>query len=184
MSLPPILNGNYSSMSEDTRDVFIDVTAVDHTKAVVVLNTIVAMFSEFCTKAFSAEQVTVHLPDKRSKIYPDLHERRHIASLSYVNSMLGLNLTAPEALSLLGRMGLRGAAEGNDTLAIAVPITRSDVFHECDIAEDVAIAYGYGKLKKRTPFTACFGAQQELNKFTDLLRQEVGESLLFDFFFL
>lgn len=44
-------------MSEDTRDVLIDVTAVDHTKAVVVLNTIIAMFSEFCAASFTAEQV-------------------------------------------------------------------------------------------------------------------------------
>ncbi len=174
MSLPPILNGDYSAMSENTRNVFIDVTALDHTKAVIVLNTMIAMFAEFCAIPFTAEQVTVITPDSKSHVYPDLAERRHDASLTYVNSILGLKLSGEEALKLLGRMALRGSLEGGDTLAIQVPVTRSDVMEQCDIAEDVAISYGYNKLTRRTPFTTCFGAQQEMNKFTDLVRQEIA----------
>jgi phenylalanyl-tRNA synthetase beta subunit len=44
-----------------------------------------------------------------------------------------------DALALLLRMGLRGSCAG-DELVLHIPITRSDVFHQCDIAEDVAIA--------------------------------------------
>jgi phenylalanyl-tRNA synthetase beta chain len=175
LSLPPILNGSYSAMTEETRNVFLDVTGVDLTKSVIVLNTMVAMFAQFCAAPFSVEQVTVRGPgEHESRVYPDLSERRHDASLAYVNSILGLKLSGEKALELLGRMGLRGALEGPDTLAMRIPITRSDVMEQCDIAEDVAIAYGYNNLTKRTPFVACFGAQQETNKFTDLLRQEIA----------
>ena len=174
LSLPPILNGSYSAMTEDTRNVFLDVTGVDLTKSVIVLNTMVAMFAQFAAAPFSAEQVEVRGPGGETQLYPDLAERRHTASLSYINSLLGLKLSGAEALQLLGRMGLRGALEGADTLAMQVPVTRSDVMEQCDIAEDVAIAYGYNNLTKRTPYVACFGAQQETNKFTDLLRQEIA----------
>ncbi len=34
LSLPPILNGSYSAMTERTRNIFIDVTAIDLTKGV------------------------------------------------------------------------------------------------------------------------------------------------------
>jgi len=41
MSLPPIINGELSKMSEGTRNIFIEITATDHTKAKIVLNQLV-----------------------------------------------------------------------------------------------------------------------------------------------
>ena len=46
LSLPPIINGAKSAITLDTRDVFIECTATDLNKAKIVLNTVVAMFSE------------------------------------------------------------------------------------------------------------------------------------------
>lgn len=42
-----------------TRDVFIECTATDLTKAQIVLNTITTMFSEYCSTAFEVEPVEV-----------------------------------------------------------------------------------------------------------------------------
>lgn len=178
LSLPPILNGQYSAMSEETRDILIDVTAVDKTKAIIVLNTIIAMFSEFCAEKFSAECVTVTETNGSTNVYPDVSERSHLASVSYINSITGLKLSGDEICAQLAKMGLRSKFNAADnSIDVAVPITRSDIMHECDIAEDVAIAYGYGNLPRAVPNTICFGAQQELNKFTDLLRAEVARCL-------
>lgn len=44
LSLPPILNGNYSAMSERTRNVFIDVTAIDYTKVKLILSSFFFLF--------------------------------------------------------------------------------------------------------------------------------------------
>lgn len=46
-------------MSADTRDVFIEVTATDLTKAQIVLATLTAMFSEHCATPFEVEPVEV-----------------------------------------------------------------------------------------------------------------------------
>jgi phenylalanyl-tRNA synthetase beta chain len=46
LSLPPIINGAHSAITLDTRNVFIECTATDLTKAKIVLNTVVTMFSE------------------------------------------------------------------------------------------------------------------------------------------
>lgn len=35
------------------------------------------------------------------------------------------------------------------SLTVCVPPTRSDVLHACDVAEDVAIAYGYNNIERR-----------------------------------
>ena len=46
MSVPPIINSHHSRITLDTKDVFIEVTATDLTKAHIVLDTMVTMFSE------------------------------------------------------------------------------------------------------------------------------------------
>ncbi|CAG8560967.1 235_t:CDS:2 [Acaulospora colombiana] len=52
-SLPPIINGDHSKITLDTRNVFIECTATDLTKAKIVLNTVVTMFSEHCDQPFT-----------------------------------------------------------------------------------------------------------------------------------
>ncbi|RYG65672.1 phenylalanine--tRNA ligase subunit beta, partial [archaeon] len=45
LSLPPIINGRHSRITLHTRNIFIECTATDLTKANIVLDTVVAMFS-------------------------------------------------------------------------------------------------------------------------------------------
>jgi phenylalanyl-tRNA synthetase beta chain len=52
LSLPPIINSNHSKITLKTKNVFIECTATDLTKAKVVLNTMVSMFSEYCSAPF------------------------------------------------------------------------------------------------------------------------------------
>ena len=55
-----------------------------------------------------------------------------------------------------------------------VPPHCSDVLHPCDIAEDVAIAYGYNNIKRTVPPVNTVGAQQPVNHFSDMVRQEMA----------
>merc|ERR1719197_81944 len=59
LSLPPIINGEHSKIKLETKDVFIECTATDLTKANIVLNTVVTMFAEHCSKPFEIEPVEV-----------------------------------------------------------------------------------------------------------------------------
>lgn len=65
LSLPP-------AITLKTRNVFIECTATDLTKANIVLNTMVAMFSEYCENKFEVEPVEVVSYDGSTAIYPDL----------------------------------------------------------------------------------------------------------------
>ena len=77
--------------------------------------------------------------------------------------------------ALLCRMQLPTKIDG-DVLRVEVPPTRSDILHPCDVAEDVAIAYGYNNINKEKagPNVVTVGAQQPLNNFSDLVRQEMA----------
>ncbi|KAI5753755.1 hypothetical protein M8J77_003071 [Diaphorina citri] len=48
LSLPPIINSHHSRISVNTRNIFIECTATDLTKAKIVLDTLVSMFSQYC----------------------------------------------------------------------------------------------------------------------------------------
>ena len=52
-SLPPIINGNHSKITTKTRNVFIEITALDRTKVEIVNNILVAMFSEYTAEQFT-----------------------------------------------------------------------------------------------------------------------------------
>jgi len=51
-----------------------------------------------------------------------------------------------------------------------------DILHPCDIAEDVAIAFGYNNLEDSISFSTSFGCLQPLNKYSDLLRLELSST--------
>ncbi|KAH9747784.1 Phenylalanine--tRNA ligase beta subunit cytoplasmic [Citrus sinensis] len=175
LSLPPIINGAHSAITLKTKNVFIECTATDLTKAKIVLNTMVTIFSEYCKRKYQVEPVEVVYADGRSYVYPDLSAYNMEVSLSYINHTIGVSLEAEEVTSLLNRMQLHAerSASGNNqwNINVLVPPTRSDVLHPCDVMEDVAIAYGYNNIPKRKPASV---KPLALNEFSDLMRLEIA----------
>ena len=51
--MPPIINSEHSKITLNTHNIFIDTTATDETKLGIVINIIVAMFSEYCEQPFA-----------------------------------------------------------------------------------------------------------------------------------
>ena len=70
LSMPPIINGDHSKITLNTRNVFIECTATDLTKAKIVLDMIVAMFAEYCDKPFTVEEALVQNVDGTTVTYP------------------------------------------------------------------------------------------------------------------
>lgn len=172
--MPPIINSNHSKITLDTRNILIDVTATDKTKLDVVVNMVVTMFSEYCQVPFQVEPVNITYPDGTSRLSPDLSSRPTTASVSYINAALGLNLAPSEMCSRLSQMGIAAQPSSSDPseIDVQIPPTRPDVLHECDIMEDVGIAYGFNNLPKSLPVTNTVAKPFPINKLGDLLRKE------------
>ena len=92
LSLPPIINGAHSAISLATRNVFIECTATDLTKAHIVLNVMIAMFSQYAALPFTVEPVEVIDQLGRSTLTPDLAPRSVGADMAYVNRCSGARL--------------------------------------------------------------------------------------------
>jgi len=175
LSLPPIINGEHPKISLNTKNILFEVTATDLTKASIVLDTLVTMFSQYCSKPFTVEQVATQLPSGDTLVYPKLPYRTESVSPDKINSLIGVNLSVEKMASLLTRMCLPSTAVG-DSLTVTIPPTRADVLHACDIFEDVAIAYGYNNITKTIPKTLTVAQQLPVNKLTDQLREAVAQA--------
>ncbi|XP_076174299.1 phenylalanine--tRNA ligase beta subunit isoform X1 [Ptiloglossa arizonensis] len=174
LSLPPIINGNHSKITLSTKNVFIECTATDLTKARVVLDTIVCAFSQYCKTKYTVETVEVVYPNKQIFRYPDLKYRTEEIDCDKAINYIGIKQTAEEVTNLLSRMSLKTCVKENNKLCVKVPPTRHDVMHACDIYEDIAIAYGYNKIQKTIPNIFTIAEECPLNKLSDQLRMELA----------
>ncbi|KAJ3882931.1 phenylalanyl-tRNA synthetase subunit beta [Lentinula edodes] len=174
LSMPPIINSNHSKITLNTTNIFIDVTATDQTKLDIVVNMVATMFSEYCAEPFTIEPVKMVLPDGTTKISPDLSERTMLAHASYINSCTGLSLKSDQVANLLSKMSLfpNVSTTNADEIEVSMPPTRPDIFHECDIMEDAAIAYGFNNLPHTFPPTTTVGQPSAINKLSDTVRLE------------
>jgi len=183
LSLPPIINGNHSKLTMNTRNVFIESTATDLTKANIVLDTIVTMFSQYCAAPFTIEPVDVIYEDEanqvvESTVTPKLSRRLEEVKVSEVNSLIGVQLDPSQICDLCTKMQL-GPAEylpENNTVRVVIPPTRSDILHPVDVIEDIAIAYGFNNVVDVMPPTPTIGAPLMINQFCDLLRDEIARA--------
>lgn len=176
MSLPPIINSQHTKMTLNTHNVLIDITGLDYTRCEIVLNTLVAMFSVYCKNQFTVEEIkVVTKKDNKEVMYPNLNPRVFKADVDYLKTIVGIKDIVPEEiLKCLKKMELSGKIINDKELEITAPITRSDILHQCDIAEDLAISFGYNNIEKKITPTNCYGRQQPYNKLADLFRHEMA----------
>jgi len=175
LSLPPIINSEHSKITLNTKNIFFEVTATDLTKAGIVLDTLVTMFSQYCEKPFIVEPVQTILPGGETLLYPKLNYRTETINPMKVNKSIGIDLTAEKISTLLTKMCLPTEVNG-DVLSVAIPPTRADVLHPVDIYEDVAIAHGYNNIAKTIPNTLTVAKQLPINKLTDQLREATAQA--------
>ncbi|RLU24647.1 hypothetical protein DMN91_002736 [Ooceraea biroi] len=138
LSLPPIINGDHTKITLNTKNIFIECTATDLTKARVVVDTIVCSFSQYCKTKYTAEIVEVIYPDNRLFYYPELKYRMEEIDHNTAINYIGIKRTPEQVAQLLSKMSLKTDVKNNDKLMVEIPPTR----HDCS-REDVADKLGH-----------------------------------------
>lgn len=146
----------------------------------------VTMFSEYCAEPFTVEPVDVVYEDgaggvERTDVTPALRSRAETAAVAEICGIAGVPLAPAHICELCNKMQLGPAShdEAAGTVTVHVPPTRSDIMHAVDVAEDVAIAYGFNKIMaeaERQAPTNTTGKPQPINHFGDLLRLEIARA--------
>ena len=174
LSLPPIINSELTKITLDTKDVFIETTALDLTRAMNALVVLCSAFSLYSTTPFQVEQVNV-VKNGKTHVTPNFDTVDFIVDMDYIKTVTSIDsLTAEKVKELLSKMSLSVSTSDNKTLKVTCPATRSDILHPCDIAEDVAIAYGYNRIFKEKRSVIPSGRPLVRSEYIDRLSKEVS----------
>lgn len=165
LSVPPIINSHKTGkITEKTKDVFIECSGFDFRVLQKCLNMIVTTFADMGGKVYSMK---LHYPDKVITT-PDLKPEEMKINISYINKLLGLNLKEPQLKKLLEKMGF-----SYKNKKVQIPAYRSDIIHQSDVAEDIAIAYGFENFEAIIPKVATIAQEDKFgilkNKIADIL---------------
>lgn len=151
VAFPPIINGNKTAINETTRDLFIDVTGPNRKTVEQCLAIIVTSLAETGAEIYSV-RVDSH-------VMPNLSPRTIEVDATYVNKLIGLNLTQNEIEACLEKLGHAVKVLDRSKMLVSIASYRTDVLHPMDIVEDVAIGYGYENLKPEIPNVATIGEE-------------------------
>jgi len=160
LSFPPIINGVLTTVTEWTRNIFLDVTGTDLAGCKTALNIVATALAE---RGGKLESVEVRYPDL-TLVTPDLEPIVKELRVKYANDWIGISESAEHIAQHLERMRY-GAMVKGDVLEVHIPTYRNDVLHPVDLTEDVAIAYGYENIQDQFPKELTFGSRLPLNDF-------------------
>ncbi|MFX0085124.1 MAG: phenylalanine--tRNA ligase subunit beta [Candidatus Hodarchaeota archaeon] len=145
LSMPPIINSNdVGRITEETTDVLVEVTGTK-LEVVRVVNTLIAQaLRDRGGKVYSVE---IHYPPNHEGapeilVTPETEPYQIEVNPNDIERYLNLNLKPKDMVKLLQKRRFEAEVKRN-SLLVRYPPYRVDLLHWVDIAEEIAIAYGY-----------------------------------------
>ncbi len=164
LSMPPIINSEITGkVTEKTKDVFIECSGFDFETLKKVLNILVTILGDMGGEIYQME-----IKSSKTELTPDFSAEKMKLSLENANKLLGLELTEKQVKTFLEKMGY-DYAKGTAT----VPAWRTDVLHEVDLIEDIAIAYGYENLIPEIPEISTIGEESK----REIIKRKISDIL-------
>jgi phenylalanyl-tRNA synthetase beta chain len=167
LSMPPIINGELTKLTLDTKNVLIDVTGTDRVAVERTLNIISTSFAESGAKIRTMQII---YPDGTVE-RPDLTPKEHQINVKNAQKIIGVPLKKDHVLDALHRVRLDTEALNDNTVKVLVPPYRVDILHEVDIVENVAIGYGFRKLRPELPSVATVAREDPYHKIEQAIRE-------------
>ena len=156
LSMPPIINSAETGrITEETRDVFIECSGFELNILKKCINIISTCLCDMGGKIY---QMEIFYNGKK-QITPDLKPEEMKISLENTNKFLGVDLSEKEIKKLFELMGHEYKSS-----SVKIPAWRTDIMHEVDLIEDVAIAYGYDKFVPEIPEISTIGEESPREK--------------------
>lgn len=163
MSMPPVINGNVTTVTPESSKFFIDLTGND-LKAVKDAFYLLAYFFWNLGYSLSASNLEDFGEDT------GLDGRIITVESNSILELIGIQIPQKDAVSLLKKMGYLATIE-NGKLQVMVPGNRVDVMGPADIIEDLAKAYGYGNIVAKKPVLNVVGAEDIKKPFLNIARE-------------
>jgi phenylalanyl-tRNA synthetase beta chain len=183
LSMPPIINSEKAGkIDESTRDIFIECSGHNLVYLKKCLNILIASISEMGGKTYG-----MNVRDKvdGNFVSPDMAVEELEFKIKDIEKTLGIPLKDKEVRGYLERMGIgyenrdghrsvnpKLRSDGAKSVAL-IPAYRADILHWIDLAEEVAIAYGYENFDAEIPAISTIAEENPV----DRVKKVVGNVL-------
>ena len=177
-SMPPIINSQATGkVSEDTKNLFVEVTGTSREEVHVALTIMVAALAD---RGGTIKSVTIDYGEKKF-ITPNFTPKRIKVKFTDIERIAGMKLSLKELKKYLGRYGY-DVKKAKDGLELEYATWRQDILHPIDVIEDLLISYGYNYIEPLVPAIATVGSVDELEAFCEPIRNVLvgfgGQELL------
>ena len=167
LSFPPVINGIITTVTDETKNLFLDLTGTDFKAVNLALNILATTLADMGAKI---ESVKVNYKDGEKIVTPNLTPEKWEIDINYLNEYIGLSLSSKEVIKCFNKIRF-DAKQSNKKgyLDVWVPAYRGDIMHIVDFTEEFAIGYGYEKL----PLTireGCIGEYHPIQSFLNKIR--------------
>ncbi|MXR50191.1 phenylalanine--tRNA ligase subunit beta [Halovenus sp. WSH3] len=175
-SFPPVINGRRTEVTEDSRDLLIEMTGTDQWTVDHMCNIVCYALS---ARGGTVERVTVEYTDDtpgeyagRSLDRPDFSVKTKTVAHDRIESIVGVEFDSGTVLDCLERAGLDGTVDDDEevTYEVEIPPYRVDVLHPLDVIDDIGRAYGFNDLEPRYPDVSTVGGRHERSRLEDAAR--------------
>jgi phenylalanyl-tRNA synthetase beta chain len=165
LSFPPIINSNFTGKLEVGDDeILFEATGDDESS----LNLAANIFSQNMEeRGFTISSVNINYTG-RTIITPLVDNERIKISSEEVEELTGLDLTHNKIKLLLEKAGYD--TKGGE---VVVPHYRDDIMHKFDVIEDVAIVYGFDKIKDEPLSSYTVGSKESIVAPINSLRKAI-----------
>ncbi|MFW9990266.1 MAG: phenylalanine--tRNA ligase subunit beta, partial [Candidatus Odinarchaeota archaeon] len=168
LSFPPVINGILTTVTDDTKNLFLDLTGTNFKAVNLALNILSTTLADMGAKI---ESVKVNYLEGENIITPNLTPEKWEVQIDYINKYIGLNLSSKEMIKCLNRVRLDAKQSSKkEHLNIWVPSFRGDFMHIVDFTEECAIGYGYDKLPQ-TIREGGIGEYHQIQSFSNKIRE-------------
>jgi len=167
LSFPPVINGIITTVTDDTKNLFLDLTGTDFKAVNLALNILSTTLADMDAKI---ESVKVNYEKAKEIITPNLNSEKWEVGIDYINNYIGINLSSKEMIKCFNKVRL-DAKQSNKKgyLDVWVPAFRGDIMHIVDLTEECAIGFGYDKLP-RTIREGGIGEYHPIQSFSNKIR--------------
>ena len=160
LSMPPIINSDsLGRIDTKTKDIFVECTGSDEGVLDTTMDILSTMFYDWGGQIYS---VTIKDGNKKS-ICPNLQNKKRSVSVKFINEWIGLDLKPLDVKKLLPKMEYDVLSVKGDQITFNIPSVRADIWHDVDIADDLARAYGYNNIKPTLPNVSTVGEMLLIN---------------------
>ena len=150
ISFPPIINAALTTVTTETKNIFVEVTSLDKDAAEDMLSVVVAILQ---MAGFEMSHLTISGAKNST---PKLNSKIIQYDMKLTEQILGISLSPSAMVNSLKKCRLDAIQKGK-RIQCTIPRHRFDIFGPMDIVEEIALGYGIENLEPKLSPSSTLG---------------------------